>query len=962
MSYNPEKATTASNKIFMKALTICEEHKNIELAPVHLAIALFSDSDSFAVRVANKLQVQARTALDALEHTASRLPSQTPPPSNPSPNHSMRNVLQVANQLQQKSKSPNMTSDHLLLAVYEDDAVSRALQQSGLPKKKVEETVRALKGNAGPSDSKNVEDNYGALEKYGRDLVVDAENGKMDPIIGRDAEIRRVIQVLSRRTKNNPVLIGEPGVGKTAIIEGLAQRIVRGDVPSSLKNRHLISLDVGALVAGASHRGEFEERLKAVLQEVKDAEGGIILFIDELHLLIGAGGTGGAMDASNLLKPGLARGELRCIGATTLDEYRKYIEKDAAFERRFQQVLVKEPTVNDTISILRGIKDRYESHFGVTIKDSALVVAAQLANRYITQRFLPDKAIDLIDEACASTRVQLDSRPSIIDELERRKLQLEVEETALAKEVETQGETGLNDRLTTVRDEIADINAKLEPLLLQHEKEQGRVKTLMALKSKLEDYFSKADKAEREKDMSRAADLRYGAIPELQSQIRKVEKEVQDEKNQIRVGGASGASGNAEMAAPRLLSEVVGPEDIAKIVARWTGIPVTRLSQTDRERLLKLDEHLHRRVVGQDDAVTAVANAVLRSRAGLGRKNQPIGSFLFLGPTGVGKTELSKALAHELFDDEKHMVRMDMSEYGQEHNVSRLIGAPPGYVGYDQGGALTEAVRRNPYSVVLFDEVEKAHPSVWNILLQVFDDGRLTDGQGRVVDFTNTLIIMTSNIGAQYLLENITPEGKFRDEETAKAKVMERVKKVFSPELLNRIDEVVVFSPLTADILSNIVQQQLHGVCERLAERNILVRMEHGAMKLVMTEAYDPTFGARPIKRWLERNIVTELSKLILSGRLSNNSLVTIDSKAHAAKMSHQQVAQGVGISSREYGADKLDFRIQPITPKASAAKRALEAGAQAGSGGIQKKFMLSQPDSDDDEFHDDGDELMGDY
>jgi len=653
-----------------------------------------------------------------------------------------------------------------------------------------------------------------------------------------------------------PSLIGEPGVGKTAIVEGLAQRIVRGDVPDNLRCR-VISLDMGALIAGAKYRGEFEERLKAVLKEVKEANGGIILFIDEIHLVLGAGrGGDGAMDAANLLKPMLARGELRCIGATTLDEYRKYIEKDAAFERRFQQVNVPEPSIEDTISILRGLKERYETHHGVRIADSALVVAAQLAGRYITQRFLPDKAIDLVDEACANTRVQLNSQPEIIDQLERRRLQLEIEATALEKEEDQPSKS----RLEKVQEELANLREQLEPLKLRYQSERGRVEELRNLRKKLEEVRVKIEAAERRRDTATAADLRYFAIPEIEKKIATLTEE------------------NAHASASQLITEVVGAEQVADVVSRWTGIPVSKLSQTEKEKLLKLGEQLHRRVVGQDEAVEAVAEAVLRSRAGLGRPHQPTGSFLFLGPTGVGKTELAKALAFELFDDEKHIVRIDMSEYMEQHSVARLIGAPPGYVGYDEGGQLTEAVRRRPYTVVLFDEVEKAHQQVFNVLLQVLDDGRLTDGHGRTVDFSNTVIIMTSNLGAEHLLkQSAIQDGRLNP--VAKDQVLSVVRSHFRPEFLNRLDDIIVFHPLAPENLRTIVRIQVESLTKRLSDRDITLQLSDAASDLILSQAYDPVYGARPLKRFLEKNVVTQLSRLIISGELQDHSQVIVDVK-----------------------------------------------------------------------------------
>ncbi|XP_048443865.1 chaperone protein ClpB1 [Pyrus x bretschneideri] len=685
------------------------------------------------------------------------------------------------------------------------------------------------------------------LKTYGRDLVNQA--GKLDPVIGRDEEIKRVETILSRRTKNNPVLIGEPGVGKTAVVEGLAQRIVGGDVSSNLADVRLIALDMGALVAGATHQGEFEERLKAVLKEVEEAKGKVILFIDEIHLVLGAGRTEGSMDAANLFKPMLARGQLRCIGATTLEEYRKYVEKDAAFERRFQQVYVAEPSVPDTISILRGLKEKYEGHHGVWILDKALVVAAHLSSRYITGRHLPDKAIDLVDEACANVRVQLDSQPEEINNLKRKRMQLEIELHALERENDKASKA----RLVEVRKELDELRDKLQPLVMKYGKKKERVDELRKLKQKREEALVALAEVKRIYDLARAADLRYGTIPEVETIIAKLEGSTDENL---------------------ILTETVGPEQIAEVVSRWTGIPVTRLGQNDKERLIGLAERLHKRVVGQDQAVDAVAEAVLRSRAGLGRPQQPTGSFLFLGPTGVGKTELAKALAEQLFDDENLIVRIDMSEYMEQHSVSRLIGAPPGYIGHDEGGQLTEAVRRRPYSVVLFDEVEKAHTAVFNTLLQVLDDGRLTDGQGRTVDFRNTVIIMTSNLGAEHLLAGLMGKCSMQ---VARDKVMQEVRKHFRPELLNRLDEIVVFDPLSHDQLRKVARLQMKDIAARLAERGIAMAVTDAALEYILGESYDPVYGARPIRRWLEKKVVTELSRMLVREEIDENSTVFIE-------------------------------------------------------------------------------------
>jgi ATP-dependent Clp protease ATP-binding subunit ClpB len=877
---DPNKWTNSTQKVMSAAMELSLSLGHTQVKPLHLAFLLWGGSPDdykdtsppttpygdLGTRILTLSHVESRPILQALADQLGKLPAQTPAPDRADLSAGIKTVFKHAKNAQQKLKDSHLALDHLLLACYEDTQVKNLLSSQGMTRLKCEAAIRKVrgKGHSNGRSGSNPEAQMDALNKYGHNLVEDARQGKLDPVIGRDEEIRRVIQVLCRRTKNNPVLIGEPGVGKTAIVEGLARRIVSGDVPTSL-NAEVFSLDMGALIAGASHRGEFEERLKAVLKEVKESEN-IILFIDEIHLVLGAGATGGSMDAANLLKPMLARGELRCIGATTLDEYRKYVEKDPAFERRFQQVKVQEPSVADTVSILRGLKNRYESHHGVRIQDGALVMAAQLSDRYIQNRFMPDKAIDLVDEACASTRVQLDSQPEIIDQLERKELQLDVEATALAEEKDDASKA----RRMLVNQQLAEIREQLQPLKMQHAAEKQRVEGLREYQQKLETLKAKAERAEMERNRELAADLRYGAIPDLEKKIASMTVELQQER---------------EKDENSLISEMVGPEQIAEVVARWTGIPVTKLNQSERQRLLSLGKHLHKRMVGQDEAVEAVADAVLRSRAGLARKNQPTGSFLFLGPTGVGKTELAKALAEELFDDEKNIIRLDMSEYMEQHSVARLIGAPPGYVGHEEGGQLTEKVRRQPYSVVLFDEVEKAHKNIWNALLQVLDDGRLTDGQGRTVDFSNTVIIMTSNIGSHHLLDSINPKtGVIQP--GVEAKVLKEVKQNFRPEFLNRLDDIVVFKPLLPSELQEIVVLQLEQVAQRMDDLDVDLRLHQKASELIMRRSYDPHYGARPLKRYLERNVVTTLSRMLLEGRLEKHAVVDITTTTPAAMAS----------------------------------------------------------------------------
>jgi ATP-dependent Clp protease ATP-binding subunit ClpB len=850
------KFTEQSIQAISQATETARSHGNFAVTPFHLASVLMSNT--LAIRICSKLGVNVVAIQTALQSEVKKLGTQSPPPDEIVPDSALRRVFNKARDLQTERKDTHIAIDHLLLALHVNSTMSRIFERAGLTQSQMTKGIQHLRGSR-PVTGAQAESTYDALEKYGINVVRLAEEGKLDPVIGRDEEIRRTIQVLSRRTKNNPVLIGQPGVGKTAIVEGLAQRIVRDDVPTCLRGADVISLDMGALLAGASHRGDFEERLKAVLDEVKNAQGKVILFIDEIHMVMGAGQTSGSMDAANLLKPMLARGELKCIGATTLDEYRKHVEKDAAFERRFQQVLVREPSVEATISILRGLKERYETHHGVRVTDSALILAAQLSARYIQGRFLPDKAIDLLDEACSCTRVQLDSQPQIIDELERKKLQLEIEATALRQETDASSSR----RLAVVEANIAALQEELNPLLLQHEAEIKGVEEIRTLQRKLESLHVKCAQAERRNDLALLADLTHYAIPDVTRRIAELTAETE------RARLASEQAGDH-----KLLSERVGPEQIAEVVSRATGIPVTNLSMSESKRLLNLPARLRERVVGQDTAVDAVADAILRSRAGLSRPNQPVGSFLFLGPTGTGKTELSKALAVQLFDDEKVIVRVDMSEYMEKHSVARLIGAPPGYVGHEDGGYLTEAVRRSPYCIVLFDEVEKAHPSVWNVLLQVLDDGRLTDGKGCTVDFTNTVIIMTSNLGASHLLSSLDREGGVTTQ--AKAQVLTEVRAHFRPEFLNRLDDIVMFEPLSSIHLNGILRMLVKSFAVRLMDRNITLSLSESAIESILHAAYDPIYGARPLRRYVKKHVATALARQLVEGTLCNNSHVLL--------------------------------------------------------------------------------------
>ncbi|KAJ1649114.1 hypothetical protein IWQ61_009693 [Dispira simplex] len=901
---DPEKMTKKVQQVLEDAYRLAKEYHHPSVQPIHFACVLLDDSDELFKNIINKCGADPVVVERELKRSLVRLPVQDPPPEELKLDSTFRKFYEKAQEIQRQQKDNFMAVDHFILAMFAIPECAKALQDAGVSYAGLETTVNQVRGTR-RMDSQTADENLESLSKYSIDLVDRAEKGQIDPVIGREEEIRRVIQVLTRRTKNNPVLIGEPGVGKTAVVEGLAMRIVRKDVPENLQCR-LFSLDMAALVAGTQYRGQFEERLKSVLKEVSDAKGKVILFIDEVHLVLGAGGTGeGGMDAANILKPMLARGELRCIGATTLGEYRQYVEKDAAFERRFQQVYVGEPSVPDTISILRGIKERYETHHGVKIMDSALVEAAQLSKRYITNRFLPDKAIDLMDEACANVRVQLDSQPEAIDNLDRRHLQLEIEATALAKEKDAASKA----RLKQVKKEMARIKEELRPLKAKYEHEKGRLDDIRKLKVKLDELRTKADEAERRYDLAQAADIRYYAIPDIEKRVELLTQKKQQEDVEMMAQPNGGGE--------QLLTEVVGPDQIMEIVSRWTGIPVTRLSQTQIERLLGLGDHLKKRVVGQDEAVQAVADAVLRSRAGLARENQPMGSFLFLGPTGVGKTELAKGLAEQLFDNENHMVRLDMSEYHDHHTLSRLIGSPPGYVGHDEGGQLTEAVRRRPYTVVLFDEIEKAHPKVLNVLLEILDDARLTDGKGRVVDFSNTVVILTSNIGQEHILSYISATTSTNDNkeltegirggslpEPVREEVMNQLKQTIRPELLNRLDEIIIFSQLGHAHLLDIVRLQVKRINKRLVDRNIVLEPDVAALDYILRESYDPLFGARPIRRFLERKLVTELSRKLVTKELVNNSKVLIGISEDGFTFNVEPLPAGTGDEAQAMAVD----------------------------------------------------------
>ena len=849
---NAQNFTQKTLEAVQTAQSMAQENQNNYIMPEHLLYALVDQDGGLIPSLLGKMGVDCNTLLSELDTAITALPKVSGDTQVYLSQEANR-VITAAEKAAKSMGDEYLSVEHLMIGIFAapTPAIKRIFDNHGITKSAF--TTELSKVKTSPVTGDNPESTYDALAKYGTDLVKRARDNELDPVIGRDTEIRNVIRILSRKTKNNPVLIGEPGVGKTAIAEGLAQRIVRGDVPEGLKNKTIFSLDMGALIAGAKYRGEFEERLKAVLEEIRRSEGGIILFIDELHTIVGAGKTEGSMDAGNLLKPMLARGELHCIGATTLDEYRKYIEKDAALERRFQPVQVDEPTVEDTISILRGLKERYEVYHGVRIHDSALVAAATLSNRYITDRFLPDKAIDLVDEACALIRTEIDSMPAELDDMRRRIMQLEIEEMALKKEDDQLSK----DRLTKLREELANLKDEYNEQKSRWETEKNSVDEVKTLKSEIEKMHADIENAQLRYEYEKAAKLKYSDLPALEKKLAEAEKRSEQSK------------------ANTMVHDTVTEEEISGIVAKWTGIPVAKLMEGEREKLLHLDGYLHKRVIGQNEAVEKVTEAILRSRAGISDPNRPIGSFLFLGPTGVGKTELAKSLAECLFDDEHNIVRIDMTEYMEKFSVSRLIGAPPGYVGYDEGGQLTEAVRRKPYSVVLFDEIEKAHPDVFNILLQILDDGRITDSQGRTVDFKNTIIILTSNLGSQHLLDGIAADGSISEE--AQSAVMQELKMSFRPEFLNRLDEIIMFHPLTRENLGGIIDIMVSSLRERLADKSLSLEITDSAKQLIIERGYDPLYGARPLRRYLQSSVETLIARAILGGNLAAGSTITVD-------------------------------------------------------------------------------------
>jgi ATP-dependent Clp protease ATP-binding subunit ClpB len=852
----PDKFTQKMQEALHASQTVASEFGQQEISNEHFLIALLDQADGVTRPLLEKMGIKVADLRTRLTEELDRRPKIQGDNLNQGIGNDLRSTIDAAEKEMARMKDEFLSAEHYLLALSDGKgAAAKLLKDAGATRDKLMQALQQVRGSQRVTDQ-NPEGKYQTLEKYGRDLTEMARRGKIDPVIGRDNEIRRIMQVLSRRTKNNPVLIGEPGVGKTAIVEGLARRIISGDVPESLKQKKLIAMDIGSMVAGAKFRGEFEDRLKAFLKEVTDSQGEIILFIDELHTIVGAGAAEGSVDASNLLKPQLARGELRTIGATTLDEYRKYIEKDAALERRFQPVMVDEPTVEDTIAILRGLKERYEVHHGVRIQDAALVAAAVLSHRYISDRFLPDKAVDLVDEAASRLKIELDSMPTEIDVIEREIMQREMERQALKKEKDAASK----ERLKSLEKELAELKEKSSALKAEWQKEKSVIDDQRKLKEEIEQARTELERAQRRAELAKASELQYGRIPELEKKLRAVEEKIKEGGN-------------------RLLREEVTEEDIAQVVASWTHIPVSRLQEGEREKLLRLEEHLHQRVVGQDNAIKAVANAIRRARAGLQDENRPIGSFIFLGPTGVGKTELSRALAEFLFDDEQAMVRIDMSEYMEKHTVSRLIGAPPGYVGYEEGGQLSEAVRRKPYSVVLFDEIEKAHQDVFNVLLQVLDDGRITDGQGRTVDFKNTVIIMTSNIGSQFIMDESSPAARER-------LVMDALRQHFRPEFLNRIDDIIIFDRLSEGELKKIVEIQLKRLVRRLENQKITLDLSDAAKAFVASHGYDPVYGARPLKRAVQKYILDPLSLEILEGKVREGQTISVDAVNGTLKFS----------------------------------------------------------------------------